>query len=167
MNVPRCARRLAAVLFLQVVRLRKRTSESPVDFLLLVIDLDLAEVEGALLRGPLAASRLVRGDEDVKERVLQEFLLVLASLPAGQNCALDVVALCASEKQHWGSLVDAHGEVEVLHRHFATSAAAASPHGPLVGLAPGPGTELDFFPVSRVLGLSFDACLLYTSPSPR
>src|ERR1035437_9639480 len=67
-------RRLTGSLLFQIVRLRKRTFESPVDFLLLVIDLDLGEVEGALLHGRVATSRLVRGDENVKERVLQEFL---------------------------------------------------------------------------------------------
>jgi hypothetical protein len=45
-------------------------------------------------------------------------------------------------------------KVEVLHADFA-SAATAGEDG--IGSTPAPGVDLDFIPVTGVLGLSFDA----------
>src|ERR1039458_4167744 len=156
MNVPQWAYRLGGTLRLNVVLRGDSASQRPVGLLLLVIHLHLGEVERALLHGRIAAARLVRRDQDVRKRILQEFLLVLAGLPASQNRGLSVLAGGASENQFRGGLVGAHYEVEVLHGHFARSAAAAGPHGTRVGLAPGKGRNLDFVLVRLILGLALD-----------
>src|ERR1019366_2994447 len=135
-DVPQWVCGLRRTLRLQVVLRGDRAAQRPVGLLLLVIHLHRGVVEGGLLNGRVAASRLVRGDQDVRKRVLQELLLLLAGLPADQNRALDVLACGTRQNQLRGGLIDGHDEVKVLHGNFTPTATAAGSHRTGVRLAP-------------------------------
>src|SRR4051812_48766203 len=88
---------------LEIVARRNRRVERAVLLLRYVRSFDLGQVEALLIDGQnvnsASAAGVIAGNQQVAELPLQEFLLRLASLAAGQGRPLDVLASGAGQEQ--------------------------------------------------------------------
>src|SRR5579875_1052886 len=130
--------------------------------LLIIFVLNFGEVERDRVNRdflPHGASRLERGDQDIRELDLQVFLLLLSGLTASEEGVRDVFAVGAGEQQLRARFAIPHREREVIHGDLATATASAKGHGSAIRFAPRPAQQVNL--VLVFVSLTFAVNTLY------